>query len=98
MNNNGSRTIAFLIGAVAGGVTAALLTPRSGPETRQQLKEGARDIYGKAEEKAVNIKDVTKDKVENIADTARTQSHAVKQAASVAKDAYRDELRKQREA
>ena len=34
--------VAFLLGAVAGGVTALLLAPASGAETRKRLKETLR--------------------------------------------------------
>jgi gas vesicle protein len=40
--------IAFLAGAAAGAVAAYLTAPRSGRETRENLKEWAGDVRGKA--------------------------------------------------
>jgi len=40
--------IAFLAGAAAGAVVAYLTAPRSGRETRENLKEWAGDVRGKA--------------------------------------------------
>ncbi len=35
----GSNVAAFLIGALAGGITALLYAPQSGKKTRQQVRE-----------------------------------------------------------
>ncbi len=40
--------LAFLAGAVSGTVVALLTAPRSGRETRERLKDIARDATGKA--------------------------------------------------
>jgi gas vesicle protein len=98
MNNNGSRVIAFLIGALAGGVAALLMAPQSGSETRRRIKEGAKDAYGKAGDQVTDVRDAAKEKIEKVTDSARSQTHAVKEAAAVAKDAYHQEMKKQREA
>jgi gas vesicle protein len=97
-NGNGSRAVAFLIGALAGGVAAALLTPVSGREAREKIKDGALNAYGRASDAASEAKENTREKVGQIADGAREHGHAVKQAATVAKDAYKEELNKRRHA
>jgi gas vesicle protein len=43
MNTKGSAVV-FMIGAVAGGVTALLLAPKSGAEIRGGLKSRAEEI------------------------------------------------------
>ena len=55
MENNqrrGSGALAFLIGALAGGLAAVLLAPQSGAETRDRLKRGARDLREKGSQLA----------------------------------------------
>ncbi len=40
----GNGMLLFLLGAVLGAVAVALLTPKSGPELRADLKAKARDL------------------------------------------------------
>lgn len=82
----GSATVAFLIGAVAGGVAALLLAPQSGAQTRGRLKQGARDLR----EKGKNL-------AHRGEETAQTVTGAIKGAVSDAKSTYRSEMDKQRE-
>jgi gas vesicle protein len=89
MENNqrrGSATVAFLIGAVAGGVAALLLAPQSGAETRNRLKRGARDLR----EKGADLKLRGEER-------AATVTSVIRDAVSDAKHSYRDEIDKQRE-
>lgn len=46
----GSNVLAFLGGAVVGGVVALLLAPKSGRETRQQIMDFVEDEYGQAKD------------------------------------------------
>jgi gas vesicle protein len=90
MENNhrrGSATVAFLLGAVAGGIAALLLAPQSGAQTRSRLKRGARDLR----EKGAHLAHRSEERVEIAAG-------AIKDAVSDAKHTYRSELDKQREA
>lgn len=50
--------LGIVIGAVAGVVTGLLTAPKSGKETRQDLKDKAHDVKGSAERK---LKDAHKD-------------------------------------
>lgn len=43
-----SHLLAFLGGVVAGGVTALLLAPKSGKETREDIMDMVEDGYGRA--------------------------------------------------
>jgi gas vesicle protein len=48
-NNNGNSSrgsvaVAFLIGAVAGGIAALLFAPQTGAQMRNQIRRGARDM------------------------------------------------------
>jgi gas vesicle protein len=54
MGNNNKFLAGLIAGAVVGAVTALLLAPKSGKETRQLLKEKA----GVVGEKAKDLKDI----------------------------------------
>ena len=87
-----NELLAFLLGAVAGGVTALLLAPGEGGETRRRLREGARDLKDTAGVKARHIVDATHAGVEHVAESARTQLGAVKDAVAEGRQAYRREV------
>lgn len=83
MNNNtrGSTAVAFLLGAVAGGITALLLAPQSGADTRRRLKRGAHDL---------------RETGGRMAHEMGARAELAKGAMSEAKHTYRDELDKRR--
>lgn len=89
-NNNhiprrGSVPVAFLIGAVVGGVTALLLAPESGAQMRRRLKRGAHDLQEKGSTLA-----------HDMSDRVETATGAMKGAVSEARITYREELEKRR--
>ena len=75
--------MAFLLGALAGGITALLFAPQSGAQTRRRLKRGADDLY----EKGVHLAHDVEGKAESVIG-------AVKGAVSEARHAYKDEVSK----
>jgi len=83
----GSAMTAFLIGAVAGGITALLFAPQSGAQMRGRLKRGAHDLREKGKHIAHDVEE-----------RADTVTGAMRSAASEAKSTYRNEIEKQREA
>jgi len=86
MENNdrrGSTAIAFLLGAVAGGLTALLFAPQTGAQMRGRLKRGARDL---------------RDRGVHLAHETGEKAGMMKGAASEARAAYRDEMEKRRAA
>lgn len=85
-NNNGSNVrgsmaVAFLIGAVAGGVAALLLAPATGAQIRGRISRGARDM---------------RERGGNLAHDLQDRAGNMKGAASEARTAYRDEMDKRR--
>ena len=67
MQDNDSGTVRGLfvgltIGFIAGAVTALFLTTKTGEELRADIKKIALDIRNRAEEKASNIKNMSKEK------------------------------------
>ncbi len=88
MNHNttkGSATVAFVIGAVAGGVAALLLAPQTGAQLRRRIRNGAEELHTAGD----RLRDTARDKVESV-------TGAVKGAVAEAKSTYRDELDKRR--
>jgi gas vesicle protein len=75
--------VAFLVGAVAGGVAALLLAPASGAETRKKLADGLR----KAKDKAL-------DGLESAKEYAETHKEALKEAYQEGKEAYQKSIKK----
>ena len=84
MENNdrrGSTAIAFLRGAMAGGITALLFAPQTGAQMRGRLKRGANDMRQRGE---------------HLVHEAGEKAGMIKGAASEARTAYRDEMEKRR--
>ncbi|RPH64911.1 MAG: YtxH domain-containing protein [Acidobacteria bacterium] len=81
-NPKGSAMAAFLIGALAGGITALLFAPQTGAQMRGRLKRGAHDL---------------RDRGKHLAHEVGETAGAMKGAAAEAKGAYRDEFAKQRQ-
>lgn len=59
MNNNnyprGSASLAFVIGAIAGGVAALLLAPQTGSELRGRIRSGAGDVKERVRGKSESV-------------------------------------------
>jgi gas vesicle protein len=92
MSNNNDTVLAFFIGAAVGAVTALLLAPQSGQETREVLRRGAEDIRQRSSDLFAGAKDAVSRKTQEYAEGARARVDAVKEAASEAKAAYRREM------
>lgn len=106
MSRTSDTLLAFLVGAVAGGVAALLLAPDKGSETRRKLREGAADLYSKGEkalgetghavgEKAHEFSTAARNKAGEIGGAARQQVDAMKAAVTEGREAYRRELHKE---
>jgi gas vesicle protein len=88
-NNNGSKgsnargsvAVAFLIGAVAGGIAGLLFAPKTGAQMRGQIKRGARDMRDRGGQLAHDVQD---------------HAGNLKGAVTEARATYRDEMGKRR--
>lgn len=77
MNENASNVlVALVVGAVAGGVTALLLAPGSGAETRKKIQ----DTLRRTKNKAVQGVEGAKDFAENRKDALKDAIHEGKEA------------------
>ena len=70
--------VGFILGFVAGAITALFLTTKTGEELRADIKKAAIDIRNKAEEKAGKIKNLTKEKYSEIVNNAISSYEKVK--------------------
>ena len=86
--------LAFLLGAVTGGIVALMLAPASGSETRRKLAEASSDAYRRCKDSVDQIGGDIGGQARGVADSARHQVDAVKGAVSEAKGAYQRELKK----
>jgi len=84
MNKNASNVlVALLLGAVAGSVTALLLAPASGAETRKKIKDTLRRGKEKIFEEADAVKDY-----------AEAHKEALKEAVVGGKEAYQKSMKR----
>jgi len=84
MNKNASNVlVALLLGAVAGSVTALLLAPASGAETRKKIKDTLRRGKDKIFEEADAVKGY-----------AEAHKEALKEAVAGGKEAYQKSMKR----
>jgi gas vesicle protein len=57
--------IGFVIGFIAGGATALLLTAKTGEELRSDIKRISKEIADKVKEETGNVKNLTKEKYDS---------------------------------
>ena len=70
--------IGFGLGLIVGALAALFLATKTGEELRADVKRIAVEIRDQAEEKAGKIKDLTKDKYEDIVNTVITNYKKVR--------------------
>jgi gas vesicle protein len=71
MGNNDSGAakglfIGLTLGFVAGALTALFLTPKTGEELRADIRRITKDVADKVEEKAKRIRNITKEKYNEV--------------------------------
>ena len=103
MSKSTDTALAFLLGAITGGVVALLLAPEKGEVTRGKIRQGASDLYGRGrglvdrgqkglQDQAEAISDRARERLHEATDGARHQYEAVKEAVAEGKEAYRREM------
>jgi gas vesicle protein len=89
--------LAFALGAVAGSVVALLYAPARGTQTRQKIRETARNTFHKGGEVVEEAKQSIEKGASHVAETASRNKEALRDAVSEAKTAYRREMANTRE-
>jgi gas vesicle protein len=97
----GCVLFSFFVGGLLGAGVALLVAPKSGKETRQQLKEMAEDVKGKAETYIEQMKDDVasvvekgKEMVEKGKGLLEEQKNVLASAVEAGKEAYGKEKEK----
>lgn len=100
VERGGSGLGAFLLGAIAGAVTALLFAPKTGEETQRELREGARKLRRDAEEKIADLRDTVEEgaqrvrgdvsqRVESAREEVRDRKRQAEEALKAGKEAAR---------
>lgn len=98
IEKHGSGLAGFVLGAAVGAVTALLLAPKSGRETQEDLREGARRLRDGAEERYGELRgsversydrarEEIEDRVESVRDTVRDRRDRAEEALKAGKEA-----------
>lgn len=69
---DGSFMVGLLVGAVAGGVVAGLLAPRSGEETRAIVRERGLELKDRAEDVVLRAQSVANDTMARVQQRTRS--------------------------
>ena len=91
---SGGLILSFFMGSLVGAGVALLVAPKSGKETRQQLKELAEDVKTKAEGYIEQMKDQVSSVVEKGKDLLEEQKSILTSAAEAGKEVYEKEKKK----
>jgi gas vesicle protein len=91
----------FLLGALAGAAVALLFAPRSGEETRAELRDGMRRLKDRADETVRTMQDAVGDTLQGVRSTVTDRLDHAREAFETgrqsARDAREDLERKARE-
>jgi gas vesicle protein len=90
----GCVLLSFVVGGLMGAGVALLVAPKSGRETRQQLKELAEDVKEKAEGYIEQMKEQVSTVVEKGKDLLEEQKSILVSAVEAGKEAYEKEKEK----
>jgi len=90
----GCVLLSFVVGGLLGAGVALLVAPKSGKETRQQLKELAEDVKEKAEGYIEQMKEQVTTVVEKGKDLIEEQKSILVSAVEAGKEAYEKEKEK----
>ncbi|HJQ08758.1 MAG TPA: YtxH domain-containing protein [Candidatus Saccharimonadales bacterium] len=94
MTHKSDITLGFLAGIGAGAAAALLLAPRSGQETREQLKGRVQEARTKAQQKMHEQADRMKERLNKAADTAKDTIDQGQEAADKAADKVQSRTRR----
>jgi gas vesicle protein len=83
-----------VIGAALGAVAGILFAPKSGKETRADIKTGAEEVKSKASRKYKDVKSEIEEKTKVAKTTAKTYQDKTKRAAKRAAADVREEFKR----
>lgn len=89
-SGKGSLAAAFMAGTALGVVAALLMAPKSGEETREDIKDTLGDAKDKVAKTVGDTKDTAKTKLSEAVDTTKTVAKEGKRAAKDAKERVKE--------
>ena len=89
-SDKGSLAAAFMAGTALGVVAALLMAPKSGEETREDIKETLGDAKDKVTQTVGDTKENAKSKISEAVDTTKTVAKESKRAAKDAKERVKE--------
>ena len=93
-SNAGEKALFLMLGAMIGAVTALLLAPRSGAETRKIIASKARESADYVASRAKTAAEKTAEYMDRGKDLLQQQRNSVAAAVDAGKQAYREEKNK----
>ncbi len=81
MGRNSDTLLAFLVGAVAGGVAALLLAPEKGEVTRARIREKSGDLYSSGRDRVGRTVQDVEERAHEYGEAARVKAQEVANAA-----------------
>ena len=87
----GEKALFFIIGAFMGAVTALLLAPQSGEETRKLIASKARDSADYVSSRSRDVAEKTTGLVDRGKEILQQQRESLSAALEAGKQAYREE-------
>lgn len=87
---NGGGVGAFLMGALLGAGVALLMAPRTGEETREEIRTGVTRLRERAEDTVRNLQDTVNDTIGNVREEVDGRLHAARDAFEAGRQAARE--------
>lgn len=91
--SKGKFALGAVFGAIVGGIAALLTAPKSGKETRQDIKNKVDEIKSETAKKAETVKKQAKDVSGDIKDQADTLKKRAENAVKGAREGFQKEVK-----
>lgn len=89
--SSGAMAVAFLLGGAVGAGLAVLLTPKSGPETRERIRRKADAMYGETVRIADDVREKAGDLLEKGKELVEQKKAILESAMEAGKEAMSQE-------
>lgn len=91
--SKGKFALGAVFGAIVGGIAALLTAPKSGKETRQDIKNKVDEIKTETTKKAETVKKQAKDVGDDLKDQADTLKKRAENAVKGAREGFQKEVK-----
>lgn len=90
IERHGGGAGSFIVGALAGAAVALLFAPRTGEETRAELRENVQKLRDRAEDTVRNVQDAVSQTFDNVKGDVNDRIGAARDAFEAGRQAARD--------